>query len=136
MSVKHTPAPTPCAPAVHVAALSVALAQDTLPAGASYAPPTTFRLLPLGRFRAADGSGRPLGIAAGWLLTLDGAQRLVAAQAARGTALVIDYEHQTLTTAENGQPAPAAGWCEHLEVRADGLYAVDVQWTPRAAAML
>jgi phage I-like protein len=50
---------------------------------------------------------------------------------------VIDYEHQTLNAATNGQPAPAAAWFSTLEWRdGDGLYATDVQWTERAAAMV
>ena len=30
---------------------------------------------------------------------------------------VIDYEHQTLNSLWNGQPAPAAGWIKELEIR-------------------
>lgn len=112
-----------------VAALSVSLT-----AGAA---PSEIRLLPAGRFKAADGSGRPAGIAAGWLLDAAGASRLVAAAAARQSDYVIDFEHQTLNAAANGQPAPAAGWYRRLEWReGDGLYAVDVRWTARAAAMI
>lgn len=107
-----------------------------LPGTPATVAPTAFRLLPYGRFRAADGSGRPLDAPAGWSLDLAGAQRIVAQWAARAKRLVIDYEHQTLATATNGQPAPAAGWPARLEARADGLYAVDVEWTGRAAAMI
>lgn len=112
-----------------IAALSVSLT-----AGAA---PVEIRLLPAGRFKAADGSGRPEGIPGGWLLDAAGASRLVAVAAARQSDYVIDFEHQTLNAAANGQPAPAAGWYRRLEWReGDGLYAVDVRWTARAAAMI
>lgn len=122
----------PLRPSLLVASLAVALAA----AGASAAP-TEIRLLPAGRFRAADGSGRPAGVPDGWLLDDAGAARLVAAATERASAYVIDYEHQTLNAAANGQPAPAAGWYKRLEWRpGDGLYAVDVSWTVRAAALI
>ena len=129
-------------PHVHTAALAaeLTLAPVTsaygLPGVSPSVPPTEFRLLPYGRFRAADGSGRPKEVAAGWLLAPDQAQRMAADLQARAGQMVIDYEHQTLSAAQNGQPAPAAGWIGRLEARADGLYAVDVTWTGRAAAMI
>lgn len=99
--------------------------------------PVEIRLLPAGNFRAADGSGRPAGIASGWLLDDALAARLVAAASARASDYAIDYEHQTMLTRDNGQPAPAAGWFKKLEWRSgDGLYVVDVRWTDRAAAMI
>jgi phage I-like protein len=52
-----------------------------------------------------------------------------------GNKLTLDYEHQALNSEQNGQPAPAAGRFD-LELRGDGLYAVNVQWTPRAAEFL
>lgn len=112
-----------------IAALAVAL-----PSGLA---PSALRLLPAGRFKAADGSGRPSGIPDGWRLDAARASALVAAAADRQSDYVIDWEHQTLNAAANGQPAPAAGWYKRLEWRRDdGLYAVDVRWTPRAAAMI
>jgi phage I-like protein len=111
------------------AALSVALAAG--------APPSEIRLLPAGRFRAADGSGRPEGIAEGWLLDDAAAARLVGQASARASDYVIDYEHQTLLSGKNGQPAPAAGWYKRLDWRpGDGLYAVGVRWVARAAALI
>ena len=113
---------------VLIAALSVSLT-----AGAA---PSEIRLLPVGRFAATDGSGRPDGIAAGWLLDEAAATALVAQANLRATDFVIDFEHQTLHKEANGQPAPAAGWFKALQFRpGDGLYATDVRWTPRAAAM-
>lgn len=111
-----------------------ALTVDLTAGGA--APPKAFRLLPYGRFKAADGSGRPVGIPDGWLLEREGAAAVAAAFNARSDASVIDYEHQTLRAEANGKPAPAAGWIGKLEARDDGLYAVDVEWTAEAAAMI
>lgn len=37
-----------------------------------------------------------------------------------------------MLAAENGKPAPAAGWFKRLEWRDDGLYVVDVRWTGAA----
>lgn len=113
-----------------IAALSV----DLTAGGVT--PPKAFRLLPYGRFKAADGSGRPVGVPDGWLLEREGAAAVAAAFNARGDARVIDYEHQTLHAEVNGRPAPAAGWIGKLEARDDGLYAVDVEWTAEAAAMI
>ncbi len=46
---------------------------------------------------------------------------------------VIDYEHQTLNSAVNGQPAPAAGWMKKaIDKGKDGLWVV-VEWTAKAA---
>ena len=55
---------------------------------------------------------------------------------AQGHDMVVDYEHQTLYTRENGQPAPAAGWFKQLQWRDDGLYATGVRWTGKAAAAI
>lgn len=53
--------------------------------------------------------------------------------------LPIDYEHQTLRAADNGQPAPAAGWIRPADIAwrpGVGLVAAAVHWTERAAAMI
>jgi phage I-like protein len=55
-----------------------------------------------------------------------------------GRKLAIDYEHQSFGRC-NSRPdglRPAAGWIGGLEVRDDGLWAVDVTWTPRARELL
>ena len=66
--------------------------------------------------------------------TPEDAQRVVQAWRDWGNRLSIDYEHQALEPVANG-PTPAAGWFD-LEVRGDGLWAVNVEWTPRAAELL
>jgi len=92
------------------------------------------QLLPAGNFKARD--GRPFD-APGWHVDAALAQQLINAANARGTPYVVDYEHQTLLAKENGQPAPAAGWFRQMEWREGvGLFAVDVEWTDRAAGMI
>lgn len=95
---------------------------------------TGLQLLPAGAFRARD--GRPTDCAA-WITTAGIAAKLIALSNSSSTKLVIDYEHQTLAAAENGQPAPAAGWFQQMEWREGvGLFATDTDWTDRAAAMI
>lgn len=92
------------------------------------------QLTPAGLFRARD--GRPHDVPA-WRIDAAIAARLIARVAARANPLVIDYEHQTLAAEQNGQPAPAAGWFKRLEWReGQGLFAVDVEWTEKAAQMI
>lgn len=115
------------------ALLSAALPLPTA-AGAAAAA-SMVQVLPAGQFAARD--GRP-GEGKHWTLSNADGQRLadaLSAVAAR-TPIAIDYEHQTLMAADNGQPAPAAGWMQAFEWRADaGLWA-KVQWTDRAAALI
>ena len=40
----------------------------------------------------------------------------------------VDYEHQTINTENNGQPAPAMGWIKEMELRDDGIWG-RVEWT-------
>lgn len=119
----------PSTAAFAVAALTI----DLMAAGA--APPKAFRLLPGGRFKSADGSGRPVEVPDGWRLDQADAVAVAAAFNARTDARVIDYEHQTLHAEKNGQPAPAAAWMGAMEPRDDGLW-VSADWTERAATMI
>ncbi|MEX3629857.1 MAG: phage protease [Burkholderia sp.] len=89
----------------------------------------------MGTFRADDGSGRPVECAA-WRMTPEIGARLAAAAASRTTQYCFDYEHQILRAATNGKPAPAAGWFKSIEVRADGVWATGIEWTPAARAMI
>lgn len=97
---------------------------------------TEIQLFPAGEFAAVD--GRPSDVDGGkWVINAALASVLVAQVASATTPLVIDYEHQTLRTTENGQPAPASGWFSQVEWREGvGLYAVGVEWTEKAAAMI
>ncbi|MEE9356830.1 phage protease [Candidatus Vondammii sp. HM_W22] len=65
------------------------------------------------------------------------AARVIARAAARRNDLVIDYEHQTLKAADNGQLAPAAGWVKlgSLERHeGKGIFARLPDWINKAAA--
>jgi len=92
------------------------------------------QLLPAGEFHAVD--GRPINAPA-WRIDAALAANLIAAADARETPFVIDFDHQTLRSKENGQPAPAAGWFKKLEWREGiGLFAIDVGWTERTREMI
>lgn len=86
--------------------------------------PEWLRLLPLGQVNLVD--GRP-----SFEVDPESLAGMVKAYEDRGTDLVIDYEHQSLT----GGQAPAAGWIKDLEVREDGLW-VQVEWTGQAEEYL
>lgn len=63
---------------------------------------------------------------------------VVAAFAAHGTDLPIDYEHQTLGgsfAAPDGK-APAAGWIKRLEARPGVGLIAHIEWTPPARELL
>lgn len=93
------------------------------------------QLLPAGEFRARV-TGRP-DDAPYWYIDAALASVIIADFETQKVRSVIDYEHQTLLTAKNGQPAPASGWFSKLEWREGvGLFATDVEWTERAAAMI
>ncbi|MDI3260049.1 MAG: phage protease [Sinobacteraceae bacterium] len=95
--------------------------------------PDEIQLLPDGLFRARDGRPEDL---EGWRLTAASARAIQAEARARKTPYVIDYEHQTLRTEANGQPAPAAGWFRELDYRpGEGLFARP-EWTDRARQMI
>ncbi len=89
-------------------------------------------IFPLGEFPARDGRPGTLYVPAKtWILTEESAQEVIHCWEERQTPLVVDYEHQTYETHENGQPAPAAGWVKELIFHENGLFAV-VEWTSRA----
>lgn len=107
-----------------------------LPAGigAGAAAPMV-QVLPAGKFSARD--GRP-GKGKFWELTDVSGQRLADALngISRLTPISVDYEHQTLLSAMNGQNAPASGWMHSFEWRpGSGLWA-DTRWTARATALI
>lgn len=112
-----------------IAALALAINSAT---GAT----NEIQLFPAGEFASVD--GRPDDTDNGvWILTAELAAELVAQVSAATTPFVIDYEHQTLNAVKNGQPAPAAGWFSQVEWReGEGLYAIGVEWTEAAAAMI
>jgi len=98
------------------------------------AAPTEFKLLPAGQFKAKD--GRPHGLD-GWVMNDANAKAVLSAASAQQDKFLIDYDHQTLHSKANGQPAPAAGWFGRMEWRpGDGLFATDVEWTAAAQAAI
>lgn len=86
-------------------------------------PPKEFRLWPFGQIPTLKGT-----------FTFDqaAAEKVMAAFKDYGNELSFDYEHQAIF---GPPPAPAAGWFT-LDLRDDGLWAVNVRWTERAAAFL
>lgn len=113
--------PQPTAAQIAVAALSFELATD------GETVPTEAHLLPPGPFRAVD--GRPYECP-GWQLDALIAGALVALAAARKNDILIDFEHQSLRSIENGKRVEAAGWIPRtLEWRdGKGLYATNINW--------
>lgn len=92
------------------------------------------QLFPDGEFAPRDGRLGPNGR---WLMNAAIAAKLLADAAERQTPYVIDYEHQTQAAGQNGLPAPAAGFFSHLEYRqGQGLFAVGIDWTDKARAMI
>jgi phage I-like protein len=90
------------------------------------------QLLPAGKFRAKD--GRPTN-AVHWVINREIAASVIARASLRDNPTVIDYEHQTLTAKDSGQPAPAAGWFKGADLEwreGEGLFATNVTWTTRA----
>ncbi|MGZ8221768.1 MAG: phage protease [Methylobacter sp.] len=116
-------------PANNLVALSALLVD--LEGGA----PSEIKLIPAGSFRSAR-DARPVDVPA-WVMDDAIAAAVLSAQAALKGKFLFDYDHQTLRAEKNGQPAPAAGWGGRLEWRSgDGLYAVDMDWTPAALSAI
>jgi hypothetical protein len=55
---------------------------------------------------------------------------------AGGIDMVIDYEHQTLNSQKNGQPAPAAAWINKLVADTHGIWGVVKRWLKPASDYL
>jgi phage I-like protein len=91
--------------------------------------PVWIQATPTGRFRARD--GRPEDVPS-WNIDATIAARVLADLRGNATPLVVDYEHQTLNAAQNGQPAPAAGYFRDGEWREGSGLWLRVELTPRA----
>lgn len=105
----------------------------TMLSAAGGEPVCEFLLIPFGEVRVE----RPVA-GAGFVFTHAHAESAVRWFERMGRKLAIDYEHQSfdrLNTRPDGL-RPAAGWIGGLEIRDDGLWAVDVVWTERAAELL
>ncbi len=100
---------------------------DVLAAGALAAGETTpawIKLTPRGAFTARD--GRRFDTTP---------ETLVERFDADGVAVPIDIDHATVKKALFGENAPAVGWIEKLEARADGLYG-QVVWLDEGVRVL
>ncbi|EGI72973.1 Mu-like prophage I [Pseudoalteromonas distincta] len=95
-------------------------------------------VMPDGHFNSHD--GRPFDVPANaWLLDQAAFELLKSTASTRTNDYHFDYEHQTLHAEENGKPAPASGWFNPSDleyVPGEGLYALNVRWTPSARAHL
>lgn len=109
-----------------LSALSLSLTQTGVPAN-------HFLIFPEGEnIKAVD--GRPQGIA-GWVMLSDNGKALADSLNQSAKDLVIDYEHQTILSKENGQPAPAAGWLKagsFVYVDGVGLCSNNYEFTAKA----
>ena len=65
-----------------------------------------------------------------FILTRESAHAVISDYTAQGHALTWDYDHATFTSADP-QHRVAAGSCR-LGLKADGLYAIDIEWTDDA----
>tara|TARA_B100002049_G_scaffold217445_1_gene183956 strand:+ start:66 stop:1229 length:1164 start_codon:yes stop_codon:yes gene_type:complete len=95
-------------------------------------------VMPDGYFKSHD--GRPFDVPDNaWLLDQAAFELLKSTASTRTNDYHFDYEHQTLHAEENGKPAPASGWFNPSDIEyvpGEGLYALNVRWTPRARAHL
>lgn len=109
-----------------LSALSLSLSQTGVPAN-------HFLIFPEGdAIKAKD--GRPFDAPA-WIMKKDNGMALAASLNQSAKDLVIDYEHQTILSKENGQAAPAAGWLKagsFLYVDGVGLCSNNYEFTARA----
>lgn len=96
-----------------------------LSAGGTRTPPTEFRIWAYGDVLTTKGNFK---------LTPRSAQALIRERSQHDADVMIDWEHNAVDPSSSG-PTPAAGWC-NLEARSDGLWAVNVHWSPVATKLL
>ncbi len=91
-------------------------------------PPSEFCIFTAGTVDTSKGR---------FVFDADAAATVMAEYTAHGIDLMIDYDHASLAslTLDPAQTGKAAGWF-NLELRAGSLWAVNVRWTPPAAAAL
>lgn len=109
-----------------LSALSLSLSQTGVPAN-------HFLIFPEGdAIKAKD--GRPFDAPA-WIMKKDNGMALAASLNQSAKDLVIDYEHQTILSKQNGQAAPAAGWLKagsFVYVDGVGLCSNNYEFTAKA----
>lgn len=87
-------------------------------------PPSEFRLIPMGSYETTKGT---------FTLTPNGAKRILAQLEDEGVDSMLDWEHESVAGAPGR--ADAAGWF-NVELRSDGLWAINVKWETDAADAL
>lgn len=88
--------------------------------------PTEFRVFAFGQNTSTRGPA---------LFDRKAAQAVMSEYERQGVDVMIDLEHLSLKQESRAYDPDARGWCK-LELRDDGLWAVDVRWTPEGEARL
>jgi hypothetical protein len=70
-----------------------------------------------------------------FILTRSGAQEVMMRHREHGVDLMLDFEHHSLDKDATPEQKKASGWGD-LELRSDGLYLVNIRWTPEAKKYL
>jgi phage I-like protein len=94
--------------------------------GGGHTPPKEQRLFSFGVNDTLKGD---------FILTRTGAEEVMARYRAHGVRLMLDYEHMSLDENATPEQKKASGRGD-LEIRDDGLYLVNIKWTPQAAEHL
>jgi len=89
-------------------------------------PPTEFRIWPFGEIATTKGT---------FLFDESAARSVLAAWKTYGNRLTIDYEHKAIDPSGRAGDGKSAG-SFLIELREDGLWAIDVRWTPPAYTAL
>jgi phage I-like protein len=91
----------------------------------SYGPPKEVMLIKFGRTVTTKGD---------YFFDRESAAKVLARYESRGLHLNFDYNHLSIDPS-NEEQGKAAGWYD-LALRDDGLWAVNITWTPRASDMI
>lgn len=78
--------------------------------------------------------GRTSTVKGDYLLDEDSAKRVLETYLSRGLDLYFDYNHLSMDPEDEDQ-GKAAGWFK-LELREDGIWAIDITWTDKARALI
>ncbi len=95
-----------------------------IPVAPGNSAPSEFRIFSFGTTDTTKGA---------YAFDSEAAATVMQAAQEYGNRLTLDYEHQALN--DPPMEAPSAGTYS-LDLRADGLWATDVRWTPKASAYL
>ncbi len=107
--------------------IGTALCFEFTDMGADSRPPEWIQFLPAGKvIKAHDGR----------IWNNPDPAALVTAFNRDGRKIPIDYEHATSIKAEQGEPAPATGWIDRMELRAGAVWAHIETWTATAAEQI